>query len=99
MTTPINKLPPIHPGEFLREDMEALDLSARALAEAIGVPHNRVSAILRGQRAITADTALRLAAFFGTGAEVWLNLQQSYDLKLAEREHGKEIRERVRRAA
>lgn len=99
MTNPANKLPPIHPGEFLREDMEALGLSARALAEALGVPHNRISAILRGGRAITADTALRLAVYFGTTPEVWLNLQQTYDLKQAERESGRAIRAAVRRRA
>lgn len=97
MAAPTNKLPPIHPGELLREDMEALGLSARALAEAIDVPHNRISAILRGQRAITADTALRLAAYFGTSAEVWMNLQQTYDLKVAERESGAAIRRNVKR--
>ena len=71
MVAPVNGMLPIHPGELLREDMEALGLSARALADAIAVPHNRVAAILRGERAVTADTALRLAAFFGTSAEVW----------------------------
>lgn len=99
MTTPVNKLPPIHPGELLREDMEALGLSARALAEAITVPHNRIAAILRGERAITADTALRFAAYFGTSAEVWMNLQQAYDLKKTEREHGKAIRAAVKARA
>lgn len=97
MPAPVNKLPPLHPGELLREDMEALGLSARALAEAIAVPHNRISAILRGQRAITADTALRLAAYFGTSAEVWMNLQQTYDLKVAEQESGATIRRNVKR--
>jgi addiction module HigA family antidote len=96
---PINKLPPIHPGEILREDMEELSLSARALAEAIDVPHNRIAAILRGERAITADTALRLAVYFGTTAEVWMNLQQAYDLKKTELERGKEIRAAVRPSA
>ena len=99
MSTPINKLPPIHPGEMLREDMEALGLSARALAAAIGVPHNRVAAILRGERAITADTALRLATYFGTSPEVWMNLQQTYDLKKTEYERGKKIRAAVKRRA
>ena len=99
MSTPINKLPPIHPGEMLREDMEALGLSARALADAIGVPHNRVAAILRGDRAITADTALRLATYFGTSPEVWMNLQQTYDLKKTEHERGKKIRAGVKRRA
>lgn len=99
MTAPTNKLPPIHPGEMLREDMEELGLSARALAEAIDVPHNRISAILRGERAITADTALRLATYFGTSAEVWMNLQQSYDLKKTALEHGQEIRKAVKTRA
>lgn len=97
MASPANKMPPIHPGELLREDMEALGLSARALADAIGVPHNRISAILRGTRAITADTALRLAAYFGTSAEVWMNLQIVYDLKRAELEQGRAIRTRIKR--
>ncbi len=97
MAAPTNKLPPIHPGELLREDMEALGLSARALAEALDVPHNRISAILKGQRAITADTALRLAAYFGTSPEVWMNLQQTHDLKVAERERGDIIRKTVQR--
>ncbi len=99
MSAPKNKLPPIHPGELLREDMEALGLSARALADALAVPHNRISAILRGERAITADTALRLAAYFGTGAEVWMNLQMMYDLKMAEMEYGSEIKAEIKRHA
>ncbi len=99
MVAPVNGMPPIHPGELLREDMEALGLSARALADAIAVPHNRVAAILRGERAVTADTALRLAAFFGTSAEVWMNLQAAYDLKCAELQHGKAIRLAVKRRA
>lgn len=97
MARPVNKLPPIHPGEMLREDMEALGLSARALAEAIAVPHNRIAAILRGERSITADTALRLAVYFGTSADVWMNLQMTYDLKKAELEHGAAIRSEIKR--
>ena len=84
---------------MLREDMEALSLSARALADAMGVPHNRIAAILRGERAITADTALRLATYFGTSPDVWMNLQQTYDLKKTEQERGKEIRAAVKRRA
>jgi addiction module HigA family antidote len=97
MTVPANRLPPIHPGELLKEDMDELGLSARALADDIGVPHNRISAILRGERAITADTALRLAAYFGTTPEVWMNLQQAYDLKTTDRQHGRAIRAAVKR--
>jgi addiction module HigA family antidote len=66
MARPVNKLLPIHPGELLREDMDALGLSVGALAEAIAVPRNRIAAILRGERSITADTGLRLAVYFGT---------------------------------
>jgi len=99
MATPVNKLPPIHPGEILREDMDELGLSARALADAIGVPHNRIAAILRGERAITADTALRLAAYFGTSAEVWMSLQQTYDLKKTELERGDAIRAAIKHRA
>lgn len=97
MARPVNKLPPIHPGELLREDMEALGLSARALADAIAVPHNRIAAILRGERSITADTALRLATYFGTSADVWMNLQMMYDLKKAEIELGAAIRSEIKR--
>jgi addiction module HigA family antidote len=96
MNMPENKLPPIHPGVMLREDLDELGLSARAIAEAIGVPHNRVAGILRGQRGITADTALRLSIYFGTSAQVWMNLQATYDLKIAERDHGRAIRAGVR---
>ena len=78
------KLTPIHPGEVLREDLLLpLRLSATALAEAIGVTPARISEILRGRRSITADTALRLARYFGTDAQSWLNLQARYDLELA----------------
>jgi addiction module HigA family antidote len=97
MARPVNKLPPIHPGELLREDMDALGLSARAFADAIAVPHNRIAAILRGERSITADTALRLAVYFGTSADVWMNLQMTYDLKKAELEHGAAIRTEIKR--
>lgn len=95
MTAPANRLPPIHPGEVLAEELESLGLSARAFAAAIKVPHNRVSAILRGQRALTADTALRLERFLGTSAKFWMNLQQSYELKIAEQERGAQIRRDV----
>ena len=70
----------IHPGEHLAEELEALGISAAALARRLKVPTNRVTGILNGERAITGDTALRLAHFFGTSAEFWLNLQARYDL-------------------
>jgi antitoxin HigA-1 len=84
-------LPPIHPGEHLRDDLDALGLSAAELARRIRVPTNRVTGILNGQRAVTADTALRLGKFFGTGPDLWLRLQQRYDLKNAAADVGKEI--------
>jgi len=82
---------PTHPGETLREDLDALGMSAAELARRIEVPVNRITQILNGQRAVTGDTALRLARFFGTSGEFWLNLQKLYELRLAEREHGDEI--------
>jgi addiction module HigA family antidote len=83
---------PIHPGEHLAEQLEALDLSAAALARQVAVPPNRITEILHGDRGITGDTALRLGHFFGTSAEFWLNLQKLYELRLAERKAGKAIR-------
>jgi len=75
---------PIHPGEILyAEFLEPLDLSANALAKHIGVPGNRISAIVKGDRGITGDTALRLAAALGTTPEFWMNLQKSYELEVA----------------
>lgn len=96
MNTATNNLPPIHPGEILADELDELGLSARAFAAAIDVPHNRISAILSGRRAITADTALRLAAYFGTTAKFWLNLQLDYDLKVTEAESGARIRSEVK---
>lgn len=81
----------IHPGEHLAEELEVLDMSAAELARQLEVPTNRVTAILNGQRAITGDTALRLAHFFGTSAEFWLNLQNLYELRLAEEKSGRAI--------
>ena len=89
---------PIHPGVTLREDfMEPLDLSANGLAEALGVPQNRISDIVRGRRGVTADTALRLEHAFGVSAEFWLNLQSHYELEVARRDAGKAIEKSVRR--
>ncbi len=88
-------LPAIHPGEHLREELDELDLSARAFASAIDVPANRVAQILKGERAITADTALRLARYFGSSPDFWLNLQKMYELRKAEHEVGEAIRVRV----
>ena len=82
----------IHPGEHLAEELEALDLSAAELARKMNVPTNRITQILNGTRSITGDTALRLAHFFGTSAQFWLNLQSLYDLRLAEEKTGKSIK-------
>lgn len=83
---------PIHPGEHLIEELRELDMSAAELARRLDVPTNRVTGILNGQRAITGDTALRLAHFFGMSAQFWLNLQNLYELRLAEAKNGKAIK-------
>ena len=83
----------IHPGEHLAEELEALDMSAAELARQLDVPTNRITQILNGTRAITGDTALRLAHFFGTSAEFWLNLQSLYELRLAHNKAGKSIKD------
>ena len=82
----------IHPGEHLAEELKALDMSAAALARQLQVPTNRITEILNGRRSITGDTALRLAHFFGTSGEFWLNLQKLYELRLAEKKTGKAIK-------
>jgi len=81
----------IHPGEHLAEELEALDMSAAELARKMDVPTNRVAQILNGTRSITGDTALRLAHFFGTSAEFWLNLQGLYELRIAREKAGRSI--------
>ena len=86
---------PVHPGEILRDELDALNLSANALANALGVPVNRVTMILNGQRGVSADTALRLARYFGTTPQLWMNLQKTWELRRAEIEAGSEIAERV----
>jgi|SRR5687767_877592 len=82
----------IHPGEHLAEELEALNMSAAELARRLKVPTNRITEVMNGRRAITGDTALRLAHFFGTSAEFWLNLQSLYDLRLAEQKAGRSIK-------
>ena len=82
---------PIHPGEILADEIKELGISASELARSLHIPPNRITQILKGQRGITADTALRLGRWFGTGAELWLNLQKSYELKLAEQLVGEKI--------
>jgi len=82
----------IHPGEHLAEELQALDMSAAELARQLGVPTNRVTQILHGARSVTGDTALRLAHFFGTSPQFWLNLQNLYDLRLAQKKAGKSVK-------
>ena len=84
-------LPPIHPGVFLKEELEARDILPNHLARAIAVPPNRIGQIIAGKRRITGDTALRLGHYFGTGEQVWMNLQSRYELALARREAGDAI--------
>ena len=86
-----------HPGEMLRKEyLEPLGLSATALAQSLGVPTNRITAILKGERSVTADTAWRLARYWGTTAQYWMNLQQGYDLSKAWIEDGARIEREVR---
>ena len=82
----------IHPGDHLAQELDELNMSAAELARKLAVPTNRVTSILNGQRAITGDTALRLAHFFGTSAQFWLNLQSLYELRLAEKKAGNAIK-------
>ena len=92
-----NGMRPIHPGEILREEyLQPLGLSVNALATKLRVPATRLHEIVKERRSITADTAMRLARFFGGDAQSWLNLQSSYDLRLAEISHAAEISEDVK---
>ncbi len=86
---------PIHPGKFLADELEALGMSGAQLAEILHVPANRIYQILKGQRALTADTALRLSQWLGTSAEMWLNLQKLYELRLTEQQEGEEIKRTI----
>lgn len=87
----IDKLPPVHPGEILRDELEALNLSARKFADHIGVPPNAVTGLLNGDRGVSAQMALRLGRAFGTDARYWMNLQSLYETKRAEAEFGDAI--------
>ena len=80
----------VHPGEILREELETLGLSANALSKVLGVPVDRITMILNGQRGVSADTALRLARYFGTTPQLWLNLQKTWELRRTESEKGSE---------
>ena len=91
-----NGMRPVHPGEILSEELETLGLSANALAKALDVSLDRVTAILNGQQSVTADIALRLARYFGMTPQVWLNLQKTYELRQAEIDVGERIAKRVK---
>ena len=84
-------IPAIHPGAHLGEELKELKMSAAELARKLNVPTNRITEILNGRRAITGDTALRFAHFFGTTPEFWLNLQSLYEIRMAKRKSGKSI--------
>jgi addiction module HigA family antidote len=87
--------PAIHPGEILADELQELGISAAELARRLHVPTNRITQIINGQRGITADTALRLGQWFGTSPEFWLNLQKSYELRLAQQQAGEEIQKTI----
>ena len=90
-----NKMRPIHPGEILQDEINAIGLSANAVANKLSVPTNRITAILHGQRSVTPETAIRLARFFRTTPEFWLNLQRDFDLKSTKKLIGKKIEQDV----
>ena len=90
-----NGMRPVYPGEVLREELEALGVSANALSKALDVPMKRVTMMLGGQRGVTADIALRLARYFGTTPQIWLDLQKTWELRCAEIDVGREISKRV----
>ena len=88
---------PIHPGRFLADELDALGMSVPEVAAVLHVPANRIYQLLKGQRALPADTALRLSQWLGTSAEMWLNLQKLYELRLAEQQVGKKIKSTITR--
>ena len=90
-----NGMRPVHPGEILAEELEEMGMSANALARALAVPTNRITAILNGQRGVSADTALRLSRYFSTTPQFWLNLQKTYELRKAEIESRETINMKV----
>jgi addiction module HigA family antidote len=90
---------PIHPGEILGDELKEIGISAAELARTLAVPANRISQIIAGKRAISADTALRLARYFGTSPDLWMNLQKNYELDLARQQLGKAIQHIPQRPA
>jgi antitoxin HigA-1 len=97
-TEQIMTRPAIHPGEILAEELTEIAVSPSELARQLRVPANRITQILHGKRAITGDTALRLGHWFGTSAQFWLNLQSAYDVRVAEKTVGAEVRRLPKRA-
>jgi addiction module HigA family antidote len=91
-------VPAVHPGRLLRRELQARELSANRVALDLGVPSGRITDILNARRAITADTAVRLARYFGNSAQFWLELQSQYEIAVVEKERGSEISRRVRPA-
>jgi len=88
-------LPAIHPGYQIELELEELEMSATKAASLLGIPQNRLTEIIRGRRGITADTAIRLATWLGTSPQYWMNLQRDYEINLAEKERGDEIRKSI----
>ena len=84
---------PIHPGEILADELEFIGINAGELAKKIDVPKNRIYQIINGERSVTADTALRLGKFFGTGPRIWLNLQKAYELDVASKQIGNALKD------
>ena len=92
-----HRIPPSHPGETIKEDyLEPLGMSVNQLAKELGITAARINDVVRGRRGITADTALRLARYFGTSAEFWMGLQNLYDLRMAELQNGRTIARAVK---
>ena len=91
-----NGMMPVHPGEVLREELDDLGLSANALAKAVDVPVNRITGILNGERDVSADTALRLGRYFNTTAQFWMNLQQTWQVRLAEMNMGQDELDKIK---
>jgi addiction module HigA family antidote len=92
----MKKLPPIHPGEILADELQELGLTMNQFAKALHVPPNRITALIKGTRGITAETALRLARYFGTSVEMWMNLQAHYEIEVARDEFEAVIRKEVK---
>lgn len=90
-----NRMQPVHPGEILQDELNEIGLSSKTLAMELDVPEQLVTSILEGKQGVSADTAMRLARFFGTTPQMWLNLQQSWELRQVEMSSGSEIESRV----